>query len=94
MRGRASGFGARISSMVGLLIVAVIETASSNVVVGSADLGLDERDLVLGQPVSLVELASVHSWSAAGRARRRRRRVRVLGGLRSETRKRTNRVRR
>ena len=54
MRGRASGFGARISSMV-LLIVAWV-TPHRKFVVVLGDLRLDEGNLLLGQSIPLVEL--------------------------------------
>ena len=47
LNGGATGFGVRISSTVGLLIVSVVE-------VHRADSGLNERDLILTQVVFCV----------------------------------------
>ena len=57
MRGRASGLGARISSMVGLFIFDfVYGNILEQCAVVLGDLGLDEGDLVLRQPIPLVQL--------------------------------------
>src|SRR5260221_14683697 len=58
MRGRASGFGARISSMVSLLILDFVwGHLIEQFAVVLSDLRLDKSDLGLGQPIALVELS-------------------------------------